>query len=75
MDPHDEPNYKTWAGLAEAFQIFSKYGKGEYRTQAEHDVIYAGPSPNDVSSEDRKRLKEIGWHEDEEGPGCFGYFT
>ena len=70
----NDPKYKTWAGLAEAFKIFSKYGEGEYKTSAEHDAIYSGPDPKEVSEEDKKRLKQLGWHESEEFDS-FLYFT
>ena len=71
--PYDS-NYKTYAGLAESFEIFSKYDEGKLRTSAEHDIIYAGPDPKDVSTPDAIRLKQLGWHTEEE-LDCFGYFT
>jgi len=60
-------NYKhTYAALAEVFTIFNKYEGVTYaQISAEHDVIYAGPDPEDVSEEDRKRLSELGWYVDE----------
>ena len=70
----DDPKYKTWAGLAEAFEIFSRYDEGKFKTSAEHDVIYAGPNPKDVSTPDVMRLEQLGWHIEEEFD-CFGYFT
>ena len=70
----DDPNYKSWAGLAEAFQIFSKYGEGKWGTSAEHDVIYAGLNPKYVATPERLRLEQLGWFVDEEME-CFGYFT
>jgi hypothetical protein len=75
----EDPKYKTWAGLAEAFNIFAKYGEGKWMTQAEHDVIYAGPDHHDVSQEDKDRLEALGWHFNKDGEGedvdCFYYFT
>lgn len=55
-------NYKD---MAEAFTIFAKYDEGVGETAAEHDEIYAGPSPEKVSEGDRKRLEELGWWSDE----------
>jgi len=59
--------------LIEAFTIFTKYPHSEY-INAEHDEIISGPSPDDVSEEDIKRLDELGWHVDSDGPN-FYYFT
>lgn len=50
--------------MIEAFTIFAKYeGDEQYLAAAEHDEIWAGPSPEDVSDEDKKRLEELGWTE------------
>ena len=54
-----------WSEFAEAFSIFAKYGDKDYHTYAEHDIIYAGPDPKEVSGEDQIRLKELGWSIDE----------
>lgn len=51
--------------LLASMQIFSKYENGAYApTQCEHDVInlYA-VNPYDVSEEDIKRLRELGWYQ------------
>ena len=52
--------------LIEALQIFLKYGNPSCPTYCEHDVLYiCGISPEDVSEEDKKRLDELGFFEDE----------
>ena len=73
MADSDEPrNYKSWA---EAFTIFAKYDDKPYgEVAAEHDEIYAGPDPQDVSDEDLARLEVLGWHADEETQS-FYHFT
>jgi len=71
----DDPKYKTWAGLAESFTIFAKYGEGKWKTLAEHDIIYAGPNPEEVSKEDIKRLEQLGWDVSPDDLECFGYLT
>lgn len=58
---------KTWKDYAEAFTIFAKYGEGNYQTRAEHDEIWSGPDPEDVSPEDIARLEELGWTPADEG--------
>lgn len=58
--------------LSEAFAIFAKYDEGKYKTDAQHDEIFAGPDPKEVSKEDKLRLKELGWNEEDEG---FHFFT
>lgn len=40
---------------------------------AEHDIIYAGPDPEDMSEHDRAIMLELGWHETDED--CWGFFT
>jgi hypothetical protein len=65
--------YKEWA---ESFTIFDKYtdpDKPFGDVSAEHDEIYAGPDPEDVSIEDKERLDTLGWQE-EDKYGCFSYF-
>ena len=58
--------------MIEAFTIFRRYEDGDIA--AEHDIIYAGPAPNDVSEDDKLKLAELGWHVEEEFD-CFFYFT
>lgn len=58
--PKSERGYESWA---EAFTIFARYLPNEDWSQvaAEHDIIYAGPSPSVVSAEDTARLEVLGW--------------
>lgn len=54
----------TYKDLIEAFTIFAKYeGENQYLPGVEHDEMWAGPNPEDVSEEDKKRLEELGWNE------------
>ena len=46
--------------FSEAFTIFAKYDTDGYIC-AEHDEIFAGPNPEIVSEEDKKKLEELGW--------------
>lgn len=64
----------TWAGWIEAFQIFEKYEPDVFaEVSAEHDVIYAGPSPDKVSDEDKARLEELDWAIDEDVNSFYNY--
>lgn len=48
--------------LIEALQIFLKYGNPNYPTHCEHDeLIICGINPNDVSEDDKIKLKELGF--------------
>jgi hypothetical protein len=47
--------------LIEALQIFAKYSDTKWPTHCEHDVMYILVSPSLVSSEDKKRLDELGF--------------
>jgi len=55
-----------------ALNIFAKYPHREHLS-AEHDIIYAGPSPDEVTSEDKATLEELGWHESD--ADCFYKFV
>lgn len=61
--------YKEWI---EALQIFDKYEpNSSYVMQPDHDIIYTGCNPDLVSDEDKKRLKELGFHPSDTGLDCF----
>lgn len=48
--------------LIEALTIFAKYKDLEWPTHCEHDVLYImGVTLDEVSEEDQKRLKELGF--------------
>ncbi|MBF84881.1 MAG: hypothetical protein CL489_10510 [Acidobacteria bacterium] len=47
--------------LIEAFEIFAKYTEDKYCFGCEHDELFVYVDPEDVSSEDLKRLKELGF--------------
>ena len=47
--------------ITAGFTIFNKYEHGKW-FMAEHDAIYAGPDPDDVSDEDKVELEKLGWH-------------
>lgn len=59
--------------MIRAFQIFDEYD-GYQDISAEHDVIYAGPDPENVSVADKAELASLGWHPEREF-GCFRRFT
>lgn len=51
--------YEKWA---RAFTIFAKYDpEDEHDVSAEHDVVYAGSDPAQVSDEDKTELETLGW--------------
>jgi len=62
--------------VAQGLMILSKYVdiKDHCQVAAEHDVIYAGPSKDEVSKEDLEALDKMGWKPDEEFD-CFYHFT
>lgn len=62
----------TYQELMRAFEIFNSY-EGSQFASAEHDIIYAGPSPELVSDEHKAELKELGWNPSEYD--SFYYFT
>jgi hypothetical protein len=70
----DHPDYKySFAAWAEAFNIFAKYAPDQlHAVVAEHDQIWAGPDPRDVSAEDHLRLGDLGWFISSEG---FSHFV
>ncbi len=55
---------KGFLGLAEAFAIFAKYNDTSYVLRTEHDIIYARVNPDELSDNDKKKLKSLGWHKD-----------
>jgi len=63
--------------LIKALQILANYANpNDYSpTHCEHDVfrVYAGIEPTEVSEEDIKELKELGFFVDDEF-GCFKSF-
>jgi len=56
--------------LIEALTILRKYGNPEWPTSCDHDVLRVNIDPGKVSEEDKERLDELGFIEDEE----FGVF-
>lgn len=51
--------------LIEALQILLKYDDPDYPTHCEHDVLHVAVDPELVSDEDKNRLDELGFFEDE----------
>lgn len=64
----------VYSDIIDGLVIFDKYERGYQEFAAEHDVVYAGPSPDDVSKEDLERLEKFGWHPDESFD-CFYKFV
>jgi hypothetical protein len=56
--------------IIEGLQILGKYdpkGLEKGSINAEHDIIYAFPNVgNDLFPDDVKRMRELGWHFDED---------
>ena len=50
----------TYEKMEAAFRIFSRYNHHE-DIRAEHDVMYGGPNPADVTEQDMRTLEELGW--------------
>ncbi len=59
--------------LIEALQIFAKYTETKYPTHCEHDVLHVLVDPENVSDEDKNRLEELGFINDEEFE-CFASY-
>jgi len=60
--------------LIKALQIFLKYGNPNNPTHCEHDILLiCGINVEDVSDEDKKELKELGFFVTSEFD-CFGSF-
>jgi len=70
----------TTKDVIEGLQILVKYQIEEdpFGVDAQHDILYCGPSLEDLegklTKEDRKRLIDLGWHEDSEGT-CWACFV
>lgn len=52
--------------LIAALQIFRKYTNSRWPTHCEHDVMMVGVNPEDVTAEDKQKLKELGFSESDE---------
>jgi len=66
----------NYAGLAEAFQIFSKYDKGQYQIGARKSLIYVWLNPNRLDEADKARLLALNWEElhiEDDGLKVHGY--
>lgn len=64
-----------WGPLKEGFDILDEYlDDDSWEVNCGNDQIYVGPSLDEVSEEDRERLRELGWFEDAEF-GCFSAFV
>ena len=62
-----------YKNLITALGVFSKY-QPNGNISAEHDTLYAGPSPADVSEADAVVLDGLGWHPSDEYD-CFYAFV
>jgi len=61
--------------LCQAFQIFSKYSDNKYILGAAHEKIRVHINPDEITEEDLKKLKEIGFYQKHEGVKGFYYYT
>jgi hypothetical protein len=66
MAANTVPYERTYAAWAEAFMIFARYQPPDRWCDvvAEHDALYAGPTPDEMTPEDRERLERLGWRTD-----------
>lgn len=60
--------------LSQAFSIFANYDDAAHEVATEHDVIYAGPLPDNTMKVHKERLVELGWRECDEFD-CWSYRT
>lgn len=63
--------------LIEGLQIISKYEKPKYPTDCRNEYFYIDVKWKQISKEDKKRLKELGFFKDKDydrgGIGSFRY--
>lgn len=59
------------ANIIEGMQIIAKHTKDQYCVQGEHDQIYCGEFDLPLSEEEKKRMSELGWFEDNESWSCY----
>lgn len=51
--------------MIRAFEIFNSYpGEHVHNLAAEHDRLFAGPDPAEVSADHIAELNALGWHDD-----------
>jgi len=67
----DLPPYMA---MGRAMEIFQSYPHRSGGFGADHDVLYGGPSPAQVSEEDTGILARLGWHP-ESASECFRLFV
>ncbi len=71
----DKQQSYRFLDFIESFAIMAKYDDSGYVLDANHDIIYAGKIDlQSVSNEDMTRLKQLGWHIDEDEE-CFAIYT
>lgn len=59
--PETASKASGYSRLIGGLTIFSAYGDHPHYVMAEHDVVYAGPSPEVVSESDLRTLTTLGW--------------
>jgi len=59
-----------YSNLIEAMNIFNKYNR-QGVLKAEHGIIYTHILTSEVDPEDKKKLIDLGWHEDHGYFACF----
>lgn len=60
----------TASNLIEGLQIIQKYAsEKDYHIRAAHDTIWAGSLDWEMSENDKQKLEELGWDEDEGADG------
>jgi hypothetical protein len=54
-------------------KIFSKYNKDEWPTNCSHDVFFVAVDPSVVTDEEKSRLKDLEFIEDEDSEGFISF--
>lgn len=67
----------TASNLIEGLELIQKSkpeNVSDYHIRAEHDQIWAGSLDWPMPEEDKKRMKELGWHPEEDVDGWMAGF-
>ena len=59
-----------YSNIIEAMHIFDKYNR-QGSLKAEHGIIYTHILTSEVDPEDKKKLIDLGWHEESGYFACF----
>lgn len=54
-------SFRVYDRIIGGLEILKSYGEDSYYVVAEHDEIFAGPNPSEVSEDHLKELEALGW--------------